>query len=114
MWGLNNGCLISVIWKLQPLVVFFVYSAPEVLQLYNNEPFYNEGATVNIVCRNRNQRPGFQGDEVWTNSTGGIVASGSTLTFTATRDLAGQYACSVPTVAEIIPYIMDIVVRRKL
>ena len=89
-------------------------SAPEDLQLFGVEPFYNEGATVNTVCRNRNQRPGFQGSEVWTNFTGDVVEKGTTLMFTATRELAGQYTCSVPKVPEIMPFVYDVVVRCKL
>ena len=34
--------------------------------------------------------------------------------FTATRELAGQYTCSVPTVPEIMPFVYDVVVRCKL
>ena len=91
----------------------FVCSAPEALQLFGMEPFYIENATVNAVCRNRNQRPGFQGAEVWTNITGGMV-EGTTLMFKVTRELAGRYTCSVPTVPEIMPFFYDIVVRCKL
>ena len=34
--------------------------------------------------------------------------------FAATRELAGQYTCSVPTVPEIMPFVYDIVVQCKL
>ena len=75
-------------------IIFFLFCfcflAPEVLQLFDNLSFYSEGATVNAVCQNRNQRPGFQGSEVWTNFTGVMTGGGNTLMFTATRELAGQ------------------------
>ena len=91
-----------------------VISAPESLQLFGNEPFYNEGTTVNVICRNHNQRPGFQGTVFWTNFTGGVVGGGNTLMFAATRELAGEYTCSVPTVLEITLLVYHIVVRCKL
>ena len=91
-----------------------IYLAPEALNLFGIESFYNEGATLNVVCLNRNQRPGFRGSEVWTNSTGGVTGGGNTLMFIATRELAGLYTCSVPTVPEIMPFVYDIVVRCKL
>ena len=91
-----------------------IYLAPAALQLFGVELFYNENATVNTVCRNRNQRPGFRGSAVWTNFTGGVAGGGDTLIFTATRELAGQYTCSVPTVPEIMPFVYDIVVQCKL
>ena len=96
------------------IVSVYGCSAPESLQLFGIEPFYNEGATVYAVCRNRNQRPGFRGDEVWTNFIGGVIEGGTTLMFKATRELAGQYICSVPTVPEIMPFVYDIVIRCKL
>ena len=33
--------------------------------------------------------------------------------FKATRELTGQYTCSVPTVPDIMPFVYDIVVRCK-
>ena len=115
---LNKKCLVVCLMstnKLSSFSLAIVYLAPEALQLFGIGSLYNEGATVNVVCVNHNQRPGFQGSGVWTNNNGGVARGGNTLMFTATREQAGQYTCSVPTVPDIMFFFeFDIVVRCKL
>jgi len=86
--------------------------APRLLVVFGNQSFYMEGVRANLLCRNFNTRPGFRGQEIWTNSNGERVGT-TTFTLTVTRDNAGDYTCSVPTVPEILPFVYKVVAHCK-
>ena len=77
------------------------------------QPFYLEGAQVNVLCLNNNESPRFQGVPGWTNSSGDTVGVGDSLTFVATRELAGVYICSIPSATAIPSFVYEVVVHCK-
>ena len=81
--------------------------------MVRNEPFYMEGTQIDVDCINNNENQEYMGPGLWMNSNGMIVSAGSTLNLTATRDLAGNYTCIVPSVPLLSAVIFELVVYCK-
>lgn len=83
------------------------------LSLVGNEAFYMEGTQINVDCINNNEVQEYMGPGLWMNSNGMIVSDWSTLNLTATRDLAGNYTCIVPSAPFLPAVIFQVVVYCK-
>ena len=78
----------------------------------NGSLTFFEGDSVSLQCQNFNRAQQYIGDGVWTNSNGTVLGKRN-LEFTATRELAGVYTCSLPMTPVDISSSYDVIVYCK-
>ena len=90
----------------------FFTTAIQQLKIFSNDSTYLEGDRVLLQCQNFNRIPLYIGDGVWTSSNGTVLGKRN-LEFTATRELAGVYTCSLSMTPVDISTAYEIVVYCK-